>query len=80
MDNWSRKCSVKEALLAVKDVYEQAEVAGISSFFKNSGVGGLPDTGRCIISVEEGKYMSAQVLLVSVKGWQPLRRKLPVKH
>ena len=41
---------------------------------------GLPDTGRCIISVEEGKYMSAQVLLVSVKGWQPLRHKLPVKH
>ena len=77
----SKNAALKEALLAVKDVYEQAEVAGISSFFKNSGVGvGLPDTGRCIISVEEGKYMSAQVLLVSVKGWQPLRRKLPVKH
>lgn len=77
----SKNAALKEALLAVKDVYEQAEVAGISSFFKNSGVGvGLPDTGRCIISVEEGKYMSAQVLLVSVKEWQPLRRKLPVKH
>ena len=52
----SKNAALKEALLAVKDVYEQAEVAGISSFFKNSGVGvGLPDTGRCIISVEEGK-------------------------
>lgn len=51
-----KNAALKEALLAVKDVYEQAEVAGISSFFKNSGVGvGLPDTGRCIISVEEGK-------------------------
>ena len=52
----------------------------ISSFFKNSGVGvGLPDTGRCIISVEEGK-IHVRKSLVSVKEWQPLRRKLPVKH
>ena len=36
----SKNAALKEALLAVKDVYEQAEVAGISSFFKNSGVGG----------------------------------------
>jgi CO/xanthine dehydrogenase Mo-binding subunit len=43
-------------LLAVKDIYENAEVAGIASFFKNSGVGvGLPDTGRCIVSVEGGR-------------------------
>ena len=34
----SKNAALKEALLAVKDVYEQAEVAGISSFFKNSGV------------------------------------------
>ena len=76
----SKNAALKEALLAVKDVYEQAEVAGISSFLKIVAGVGLPDTGRCIISVEEGKYMSAQVLLVSVKEWQPLRRKLPVKH
>jgi selenium-dependent xanthine dehydrogenase len=45
-----------ECLENVRDVYENAKIAGISSFFKNSGVGvGLPDTSRCIISVEDGK-------------------------
>jgi CO/xanthine dehydrogenase Mo-binding subunit len=47
---------MSECLLAVKDAYENARVAGVSSFFKNSGVGvGLPDASRCIISVEKGK-------------------------
>ncbi len=47
---------LEACLLAVKDSYENARYAGISSFFKNSGLGvGLPDTGRCILSVEEGK-------------------------
>ncbi|MDR1194602.1 MAG: selenium-dependent xanthine dehydrogenase [Peptococcaceae bacterium] len=49
---------LERCLLAVREAYEQAgrdgKVAGISSFFKNSGVGvGLPDTGRCVISVED---------------------------
>ncbi|MDL2218888.1 selenium-dependent xanthine dehydrogenase [Ruminococcaceae bacterium OttesenSCG-928-O06] len=47
---------LEACLLAVKDDYEKAPIAGIASFFKNSGVGvGLPDVGRCIVSVEGGK-------------------------
>ncbi len=46
----------KECLLAVKDVYENAAVAGIAGSIKNTGLGvGVPDTGRCIVSVEQGK-------------------------
>ncbi len=49
-------CGLAECLDSVKADYENAKIAGISSFFKNSGLGvGLPDTGRCIVSVEGGK-------------------------
>lgn len=52
----SKNAALKETLLAVKEAYESAEIAGISCFFKNSGIGvGLSDVGRCIVSVEEGK-------------------------
>ena len=52
----SNNAALKEAMLAVKDAYEGAEFAGISTFFKNSGIGvGLSDIGRCIVSVEEGQ-------------------------
>ncbi|MGM0240004.1 selenium-dependent xanthine dehydrogenase [Enterococcus sp. AZ103] len=52
----SKNAALKESLLAVKDAYENADVAGISCFFKNSGIGvGLSDIGRCIVSVEDGK-------------------------
>ena len=45
-----------ECLEAVKGIYEKAPYAGIASCFKNAGLGvGVPDTGRCIISVENGK-------------------------
>jgi selenium-dependent xanthine dehydrogenase len=48
--------ALKECLLAVKDIYENAKYAGIASSFKNAGLGvGVPDTGRCIVSVEGGK-------------------------
>ncbi len=48
--------AMEECLLAVKEVYEKAPYAGIASSFKNSGLGvGVPDTGRCILSVEQGK-------------------------
>ncbi|MFV0401732.1 MAG: selenium-dependent xanthine dehydrogenase [Oscillospiraceae bacterium] len=48
--------ALDKCLLAVKDAYEGAKFAGVSSFFKNSGLGvGIPDTGRCILSVEKGK-------------------------
>lgn len=52
----SRNVALKESLLAVKDVYEQAPYAGVACFFKNSGIGvGLEDVGRSIVSVENGK-------------------------
>jgi len=46
----------KECLLAVKEDYESSPYAGIAGSFKNSGLGvAVPDTGRCIASVEEGR-------------------------
>ena len=48
--------AVVECLEAVKESFDKAKHPGISACFKNSGVGvGLPDTGRCIASVEKGK-------------------------
>ena len=45
-----------ECLLAVKDAFESSPRAGIASSFKNSGLGvGVPDIGRCLISVEGGR-------------------------
>lgn len=45
-----------ECLEAVKDAFYSSPYAGIGCAFKNSGVGvGVPDTGRCILSVEGGK-------------------------
>ncbi len=47
---------VIECLEAVKDAYYSSPRAGIALAFKNSGLGvGFPDTGRCILSVEEEK-------------------------
>lgn len=46
----------KECLLAAKEAYEREPYAGIAGALKNSGLGvGVPDTGRCIASVEGGK-------------------------
>ena len=45
-----------ECLEAVKDVYDSSKYAGIAASFKNSGLGvGVPDVGRCILSVEQEK-------------------------
>lgn len=45
-----------ETLLAVKDIYEGHPYAGIACAMKNAGVGvGLPDWGRCRLTVEDGK-------------------------
>lgn len=45
-----------ETLEAVKDVYEAHPYAGLACAMKNAGVGvGLPDYGRCIIGVKNGK-------------------------
>ncbi len=46
----------KECLLAVKADFESSPYAGIAGSFKNSGLGvAVPDTGRCIASVEAGR-------------------------
>lgn len=48
--------ALKETLLAVKDTYENNRLVGIACAFKNAGIGvGLPDIGRCLLSVEKGK-------------------------
>jgi CO/xanthine dehydrogenase Mo-binding subunit len=40
----------------LKDAYESAKIAGLAGSIKNTGLGvGVPDTGRCIVSIEEGK-------------------------
>lgn len=45
-----------ETLEAVKDVFENHPRAGIACAMKNAGVGvGLPDWGRCRLTVEEGR-------------------------
>lgn len=45
-----------ETLDAVRDIYEQNPDCGIACAIKNSGLGvGIPDTGRCKISVANGK-------------------------
>ena len=45
-----------ETLDAVRDIYEKNPKAGIACALKNSGLGvGVPDTGRCRITVKEGK-------------------------
>lgn len=45
-----------ETLEAVKEVYENSKIAGIACAMKNAGIGvGLPDIGRCRLTVEGGK-------------------------
>lgn len=46
---------IANCLEAVKEIYEKAPYAGIASCFKNAGLGvGIPDTGRCRVSIENG--------------------------
>ena len=45
-----------ECLLAVKETFDNSKLTGIACGFKNSGLGvGVPDIGRCILSIEGGK-------------------------
>ncbi len=45
-----------ECLEAVKDAFDSSPYAGIAGCLKNSGLGvGIPDTGRCLLKVMEGK-------------------------
>jgi selenium-dependent xanthine dehydrogenase len=49
-------CHMAECLDAVKDAYYGNKYAGLAIGFKNAGTGmGLPDTGRCMLRVEDGK-------------------------
>ena len=44
-----------ETLDAVRDICEKNPKAGIACALKNSGLGvGIPDTGRCLITVKDG--------------------------
>jgi aldehyde oxidoreductase len=48
-------CAMVECLEALRTAYETHPLAGLACSFKNSGIGvGLPDTGRCLLSVEHG--------------------------
>ncbi|HIX16675.1 MAG TPA: selenium-dependent xanthine dehydrogenase [Candidatus Hungatella pullicola] len=48
--------ALAETLLAVKEAYDSCPNAGIACAMKNAGVGvGLPDWGRCRLTVEGGK-------------------------
>ena len=48
--------ALEECLLSVKAAFEKSPHTGIACGFKNSGLGvGVPDIGRCILSVENGK-------------------------
>ncbi len=48
--------ALAETLEAVKEIYDQHPRAGIACAMKNAGVGvGLPDWGRCRITVEDGR-------------------------
>ena len=49
-------CKMAACLDAVKAAYYGSRYAGLAIGFKNAGTGmGLPDTGRCLLSVEGGK-------------------------
>jgi aldehyde oxidoreductase len=48
--------ALAECLEKLEPLYNNSKYAGIAAGFKNSGLGvGVPDTGRCIASVEKGK-------------------------
>jgi len=45
-----------ECLDVLEPIYKKSKNVGIACAFKNSGLGvGVPDSGRCIVSVERGK-------------------------
>ena len=47
--------AIRETLLAVREEYETARVAGIACAMKNTGLGvGVPDTGRAVLRVRRG--------------------------
>ena len=54
--NADSSTALAECLEAVREAYEAGPYTGIATCFKNSGLGvGVPDIGRCLVSVEDGK-------------------------
>ena len=52
----SEETALAECLEAVKDAYYASDRTGLAVCLKNSGIGvGLPDTGRVILEVRDGK-------------------------
>lgn len=48
--------ALAETLEAVKEIFENHPYAGVACAMKNAGVGvGLPDWGRCRLTIEDGK-------------------------
>lgn len=48
--------AIKQCLLAIKDKYDNNPGAGLAAALKNTGLGvGVKDTGRAIVSLEDGK-------------------------
>ncbi len=46
-----------ECLVALQPYYDENKIMGLACALKNSGLGvGVPDTGRCIVSMENGKF------------------------
>lgn len=50
--------SIKETLIAAREIFESSPYAGIACGLKNSGLGvGMPDTGRVKLLVDKGKVI-----------------------
>ncbi|MCH3918644.1 MAG: selenium-dependent xanthine dehydrogenase [Spirochaetia bacterium] len=48
-------CGIRECMDAVRDAYKASPYTGLAISFKNTGLGvGVPDSGRCILSIEHG--------------------------
>ena len=53
-----KSTGIVETLKAVKDIYYKNKNVGIACAMKNAGVGvGLPDYGRCVLEVKDGKVI-----------------------
>jgi len=49
----SEDCGIVECMDAARDIYYSNPKMGFANSFKNSGIGvGFPDSGRCILSIE----------------------------
>jgi selenium-dependent xanthine dehydrogenase len=50
----SEDCGIVECMDAARDIYYSNPKIGFANSFKNAGIGvGVPDSGRCILSIED---------------------------